>query len=122
MIELFAALIQDPPPPIIEYRQPNSGAIEATWDCRGRQVRYRIETEWDRVRLVSYSGAAGPASDADLAKINEGLAPIWAIGGLTFLCTADADNLGITGPRKGGGGDAWISARWYNGQLHLRTH
>jgi hypothetical protein len=121
MIELFAALAQDPPPPIIEYHQPNTGVIEAVWNCRGREVRYRIETEWDRARLQFYSGAAGEASPEDLERINDALEPMWLIGGHRFQCNPVSDELLITGPRKGGGEAVSITARWYDGALHLRV-
>lgn len=108
-----------PPPALIHVRPPNSGGVEASWDCRGRTVRYRIETEWQDVRVVQFSGVAGEASQLQLDRINASLADLWLIDRLRFQCNPDVDELLIEGPRKGGGQGVRVQARWRQGELSL---
>lgn len=116
-------LSQEPPPPIIHTYQPASGVIEATWNCpQDRQVRYRIETQWDRIRIQSFAGSAGEASAEDLARLNEALEPIWVIADLNFTCNSGADELVIGGPVKGDAPDRVIMATWYNGRMRLNVY
>lgn len=116
-------LSQEPPPPIIHTYQPASGVIEATWNCpQHRQVRYRIETQWDRIQIQSFAGIAGEASADDLARLNEALEPIWVIAELKFKCNSGADELVIGGPVKGGAPDRVIMATWHNGRMRLNVY
>lgn len=115
-------LSQEPPPPIIHTYQPASGVIEATWNCPYRQVRYRIETQWDRIRIQSFTGLAGEASADDLARLNEALEPIWVIADLSFTCSSGADELVIGGPVKGDAPDRAIMATWHNGRMRLNVY
>lgn len=119
---LFSLLaLQQAPPPLIHVQPPNSGAVEARWDCRGREVRYRIEAQWRDVRMARFSGVTGEASSADLDRLNGPLADLWLISGLSFQCNADVDQLVIEGPRKGGG-EVRIKATWYRGELTMDIH
>lgn len=123
LILTTAVLSQEPPPPIIHTYQPASGVIEATWSCpQDRQVRYRIETQWDRVRIQSFAGLAGEASADDLARLNEALEPIWVISELKFKCSSGADELVIGGPGKGDAPDRVIMVTWYNGRMRLNVY
>lgn len=124
MIELFAALIQDPPPTFRHTHPPAEGRIEAAWRCNGRDVAYRIETSVYDIRLTAYSGVAGPATEEELSRINEALQSIWVIGGHGFTCSPSTDSLGLSGPRKReyGEGTMSLSIQWYDGELHLRVH
>lgn len=116
-------LSQEPPPPIIHTYQPASGVIEATWNCpQHRQVRYSIETQWDRIRIQSFVGLAGEASADDIARLNEALEPIWVIADLNFTCNSAADELVIGGPVKGGDPDRVINATWYDGRMRLNVY
>ncbi|WP_439472653.1 hypothetical protein [Brevundimonas sp.] len=78
---LFGLSLQEAvsPPGLVHVQPPNSGGVEASWDCRGRTVRYRIETEWQDVRVVQFSGVAGEASQLQLDRINASLADLWLI-------------------------------------------
>lgn len=117
LFSLLAAQQASPPPPLVHVQPPNAGAVEATWDCRGREVRYRIETQWQDVRVVRFHGVAGEASAADLDRLNAPLADLWVISGLSFQCNVDVDQLLIEGPRKGGGGEVRVKGTWRGGEL-----
>lgn len=116
-------LYQEPPPPIIHTYQPASGVIEATWNCpQDRQVRYRIETQWDRIRIQSFTGLDREVSADDLARLNEALEPIWVIADLSFTCSSGADELVIGGPVKGDAPDRVIMVTWYDGRMRLNVY
>lgn len=116
---VLGLLVQDPAPRNIHYQPPGAGVVEARWDCRGREVRYRLETVGYDVRLASYSGAAGEASHHDLGRINAELDALWLLAGQGFQCTAVADSLVLSGPRKGAGRNVTIGVEWYDDELHL---
>lgn len=114
---------EPPPPPLIHTYQPASGTVDGNWTCAGgHNVRYRIETQWDRISVRSFSGLAGEAREEDLRLLNEALEPIWVIADLRFKCSRGADELLIGGPVKGGGPSRLIIATWYDGRMRLNVY
>lgn len=111
------------PPPHVEYEPPLRSRVQATHDCPGGPVSIEVEGEWrlpgtGRVRIVAYSGAAGPASQADLDRWNGWLADLDGLGGVAVTCqqggneAIDVEGLEGQTPRT-------VSVWWRQGRLGL---
>ncbi|MDP3403758.1 MAG: hypothetical protein Q8S03_03640 [Brevundimonas sp.] len=115
---LFLAQPQERPPALVHYRPPDSGETQSRFVCGlNYDVRFTIRVDQKQVSIVSYSGAAGPASAEQLAQWNAWLAPMRKMTSQNFVCTGDAENLTIQGTRTQIDGGISVSAYWDNGEL-----
>jgi len=111
------------PPPHVEYEPPSRSRIVASHDCPSGPVAIEIEGEWrlpgtGRVRVVSYSGAAGPASETDLEKWNGWLADLDGLGGVAVRCQ-QGENESIEIDGVNGRRPLTVAVWWRQGRLGL---
>lgn len=119
------ASLAQTPPPHVEYEPPLRSRIGAAHECPSGPVAIEVEGEWrlpgtGRVRVVSYSGAAGPASQADLDVWNGWLAALDGLGGVAVRCQ-QGDNEAIDIEGLSGRRPQTVSVWWRQGQLGLFT-
>lgn len=121
----FVLIAQDPPvqppppPPIVHFVPPKDATIDVRADCWGQPVRFVIEAREGQVRILSYSGAGGEATQAQLEQWNGWLAPMRRINGHEFQCRGPNEALNIWGVRGEIDGAVSVPVRWENGYLRL---
>jgi hypothetical protein len=122
---LLAGLVslQDPPPPIIEYRQPWSGDVHAEYHCGGR-VRLHLRQVSGLgvqvgVRVVSYSGSAGEATAEELDRWNAELERLETLSTYSFACVGPHERVWIRGDHRREPRMTSVFAYWTEGQLRF---
>ncbi|WP_297510820.1 hypothetical protein [uncultured Caulobacter sp.] len=119
---LLASAAQQPAaPPLVEYAPPSAATVEGSYVCAAKPVAIKVKAQEGAVKVVFYSGSAGPAPPAQLEAWNRFLERFSAMTGLEFLCQDGGYELiRINGvPRSPADRRTWLNVYWANGRLGL---
>lgn len=110
------------PPPHVEYQPAYRSRISQEHDCPGGPVRLQVSGTWSlsdpgTVRIDAYSGAAGQASETDLARWNYWLRDLASLGSVEVQCQQGGNERVIVHGRGSDGRSASVATWWWQGRL-----
>lgn len=110
------------PPPHVEYEPPLQSVVVHRHECPSSPVHLEIEASWSlsrpgQVRVAAYSGAAGQASETDLARWNYWLTDLTALSSVEVTCQAGGNESIVIHGLKTGRRQASVAVWWWQGRL-----
>lgn len=91
-----------PYPATLRLDSPRTGQVTAQYDCFGVPIALEFEQARDGVRILSYTGSAGPSSPENLHRWNTWLGELDTFTHYSFACqTGGYEGLGFHGFKDG---------------------